>query len=80
MKLQNQKPIPAGKFKATCLSILDEVRDEGVEYVVTKYGKPVAKLVPLKSKGEASENDFLGTITIADDIIKPLDRTLYFSG
>ena len=51
-----------------------------MEYVVTKYGKPVAKLVPLKSKGEASENDFLGTITIADDIIKPLDRTLYFSG
>ena len=38
------KQIPAAKFKETCLSLLDEVDPEGI--VITKRGKPVAKLMP----------------------------------
>jgi prevent-host-death family protein len=38
--------VPAGEFKAKCLELMDRVRETGVEYVVTKHGKPVAKLVP----------------------------------
>ncbi|MEM9881947.1 MAG: type II toxin-antitoxin system prevent-host-death family antitoxin [Planctomycetota bacterium] len=44
------KHIPAGKFKATCLRLLDEVAADRQEYVVTKRGKPVARLVPLPEK------------------------------
>lgn len=40
------RAVPAGKFKATCLELMDRVRETGVEYVVTKHGQPVAKLVP----------------------------------
>jgi prevent-host-death family protein len=38
--------LPAARFKATCLELMDRVRETGVEYVVTKHGRPVAKLVP----------------------------------
>jgi prevent-host-death family protein len=42
------KQMPAAKFKEHCLAILDEVDEDGI--VITKRGKPVAKLIPkLKS-------------------------------
>jgi prevent-host-death family protein len=44
------KLIAAGQFKATCLRLLDEVAADRQEYIVTKRGKPVAKVVPLPSK------------------------------
>jgi prevent-host-death family protein len=37
---------PAAEFKTRCLELMDRVRETGVEYVVTKHGLPVAKLVP----------------------------------
>ena len=44
--------IAAGDFKARCLALMDRVRDEGVEFVITKYGHPVARLVPCEPKRE----------------------------
>ena len=38
--------VGAAQFKARCLELMDRVRETGVEYVVTKHGEPVAKLVP----------------------------------
>jgi prevent-host-death family protein len=40
------KSIPAGKFKNTCLRTLDEVAATRTSVVITKRGRPVAKLVP----------------------------------
>jgi prevent-host-death family protein len=39
------RTIPAGEFKAKCLALLDEVAATGEEIIVTKRGKPVARLV-----------------------------------
>jgi prevent-host-death family protein len=39
--------IPAGKFKATCLQLMDRVKHTGEEIVITKHGQPVARLVPV---------------------------------
>ena len=36
----------AAEFKARCLELMDRVRETRQEYIVTKHGKPVAKLVP----------------------------------
>lgn len=47
--------IPAGVFKQGCLRILDEVADQHREVVITKRGKPVAKLVPIVEKEECEE-------------------------
>ena len=38
--------IPAGEFKAKCLKLMDEVQQLHHAIVITKYGKPVAMLVP----------------------------------
>ena len=43
--------VAAAEFKATCLELMDRVRETGVEYVVTKHGEPVAKLVPYEASG-----------------------------
>jgi prevent-host-death family protein len=46
------KTIPAGAFKQGCLRILDEVAETHREVVITKRGKPVAKLVPVQPERE----------------------------
>ena len=38
--------IPAGEFKAKCLQLMDQVARSRESIVITKRGKPVAKLVP----------------------------------
>jgi prevent-host-death family protein len=40
--------VAAADFKAKCLAILDQVADSGREIVITKRGKPVAKLSPIE--------------------------------
>lgn len=42
------RTIPAGQFKAQCLAILDEVAETGETVVVTKRGRPVARVEPLE--------------------------------
>ena len=41
------RTVPAGRFKAECLRLLDEVAETGETIVVTKRGKPVAKVEPV---------------------------------
>jgi prevent-host-death family protein len=45
-----RETIAAGKFKATCLGLLDEVQRERKEIVITKRGKPVARIVPVEAE------------------------------
>jgi prevent-host-death family protein len=63
------RKIAAGEFKARCLAILDEVAERGEVFVVTKRGKPVAKVVPL----ERARNSLAGSIVREKDIVSPLD-------
>ena len=46
------KEIKASIFKARCLALMDEVAASGEEIVVTKNGKPVSRLVPIKNQAE----------------------------
>ena len=68
------KTMAAGVFKAKCLKVMDEVRAKRVTVVVTKRGKPVAKLVPIDEKPEKDEIfGFLkGKGKIKGDIVKPV--------
>ena len=50
------KEIGAAKFKEQCLAILDDVDEDGI--VITKRGKPVAKLIPI----QAASSDLIGTL------------------
>lgn len=51
--------IPAGEFKTRCLQLLEQVAAERVEFVVTKRGRPVAKVVPLDEPAS-----LLGSVTV----------------
>jgi len=42
------RTIPAGEFKQTCLRLLDDVGASGEPIVITKRGKAVAQLMPVK--------------------------------
>lgn len=44
--VRRMKSIAAGKFKNVCLKVLDEVASTKTAIVITKHGRPVAKLVP----------------------------------
>ncbi len=64
--------IPAGEFKAKCLKLMDQVRETGREIVITKRGKPVAKLVPVvEKKIPPLSGSMAGTVKILGDIIGP---------
>jgi prevent-host-death family protein len=66
--------ISAGDFKARCLAIMDEVRDRGGEYLITKRGVPVARLVPVRHEPRKLFGSLKGTVTVLGDIIGPLDE------
>jgi prevent-host-death family protein len=69
-------PVPAGVFKATCLELMDRVRDRREEIVITKYGKPVAKLVPVGAEDTARRTArgwMKGTVLWYGDVISPID-------
>ena len=51
--------VAAATFKARCLELMDQVRENGVEYVVTKHGRPVARLVPYE---EAARKPLFGAM------------------
>ena len=50
---------------------MDEVRDRRCEIVITKRGKPVAKLVPVEDKQRDIMGYMKGTVTILGDIVGP---------
>jgi prevent-host-death family protein len=68
------KTMAAGKFKATCLALLDEVQAKRVPVLVTKNGKPVAKLVPLDIPESADPifGFYKGKLDIVGDVMSPL--------
>ncbi|MBI2236777.1 MAG: type II toxin-antitoxin system prevent-host-death family antitoxin [Magnetospirillum sp.] len=66
--------IGAGDFKARCLGLLDEVAEHHTELVITKRGRPVARLVPVvEPSGPELFGCLKGTISITGDIVSPME-------
>ncbi len=65
-----ERRVPAARFKARCLALLDEVEATGRAIVVTKRGRPVARVTPL-SEGAA---DLRGSVVQQGDLVSPLDE------
>ena len=65
--------IPAGEFKATCLKLMDRVAATGRPLIITKRGKPVAKLVPATERPRSIAGALAGSGKILGDIISPID-------
>lgn len=70
----NSMNISAAEFKAKCLKLIDEVATTHEPLVITKRGKPLAKLVPIENENLQPMFGYMkGTITIAGDIVAPID-------
>jgi prevent-host-death family protein len=65
------KKMAAGAFKTNCLAVMDEVQSKRITVVITKHGKPVAKLVPVESKSDDIFGFLRGKIAITGDIVSP---------
>lgn len=67
------KKITAGAFKKNCLAILDEVQAKRETVIITKRGKPVAKLVPIPVKiaGDEIFGFCAGKGKIVGDVVSP---------
>jgi antitoxin (DNA-binding transcriptional repressor) of toxin-antitoxin stability system len=67
--------LPISKFKATCLAALERVRKTGRPLRVTRFGRPVADIVP--PSGAEANRDWLGryasSATIEGDLLAPLE-------
>jgi prevent-host-death family protein len=67
------KKIAAGEFKARCLSLMEDVRSTREPLVITKRGKPVAKLVPADNPEREFIGRLKGVIRVVGDIESPIE-------
>jgi prevent-host-death family protein len=65
------KKMAAGAFKANCLAVMDEVQSKRITVVITKHGKPVAKLVPVNTDKDDIFGFLAGKGKITGDIVSP---------
>jgi len=66
--------ISAADFKARCLELMDRVRETGTEYIVTKHGRPVARLVPYTAPRRGSLFGALkGSVLGYDRPLEPIE-------
>lgn len=66
------KTMRAGEFKARCLKVMDQVHKTREPVVITKRGKPVAKLVPAGKRADDIFGCLKGVVKIVGDIESPL--------
>lgn len=71
MVMSGTKEITATQFKARCLRLLDEVAESGETLIVTKRGRPVARVEP-----PAPRPDLRGSVKLLvdpEEFVKPLE-------
>lgn len=71
---KKQNTIQAGKFKAECLKIMDEVNRTKRSVIVTKRGTPVVQVVPISPDVTSLYGKMKGSFRIIGDIVKPIDE------
>ena len=66
--------MPVSKFKATCLAVLQRVKRSRKPVRITRFGKPVADVVP--PRPPAVQGSWLGAMTgrveITGDVVTPI--------
>lgn len=64
--------IGAGEFKAKCLKLLDQVADSRQGLIITKHGKPVARLVPIPAPAGLF-GALAGSVHVEGDVVSPVE-------
>jgi len=64
--------IAISKFKATCLAVLEKVKQTGQPILVTRFGHPVAQIIPPAPIKRAPKFGTAVGLTIHGDIVGPI--------
>ena len=64
-----QSTLGVSEFKAKCLGLLDEVA-KGNTLIITKHGRPIAKISPVSAPAKSLRGSWKGIVTIKGDIVK----------
>ena len=64
-----ESTVTASEFKAKCLRLLDEVADHGNSLIITKRGRPVARVAAIEPVRKALRGSWKGRIKIKGDIV-----------
>ena len=62
--------LSVSKFKATCLSVLQDVKNQKKRVVITKRGEPIAEVIPYNR--DDKDVPLKDTVTFMGDIISPV--------
>ena len=65
------KKMAAGAFKTNCLAVMDEVQAKRETVVITKHGKPVAKLVPVNAEADEIYDFLKGKGAVTGEVVSP---------
>ena len=60
--------LAASEFKAKCLRLLDEVAEQGKSIIITKRGRPIAKVAPIEPPAKSLRGSWKG-VKIKGDIV-----------
>ncbi len=74
MKSPKQREMGAGEFKTHCLQIMDEVSRSRTQVVITKHGKPIAKLVPYSEEANSLYGCMGETVVIHGNVIDAIEE------
>lgn len=78
MSTPKRKTLSVSEFKTHALGIFDDIMKTGQSLVVTKFGKPLAKVIPFAGKGKNPVPGKLkGTVLHEGDIVSPLGAKLW---
>ena len=66
------RQIPAGAFKARCLTVMKQVQSTGEPIIVTKRGTPLVKVVPVEKEKNEIFGFLAGKVKIVGDIESPI--------
>jgi prevent-host-death family protein len=68
------REIAISKFKARCLSLLEEVSKTKTPLRVTRRGKAIADVIPASSEGDERSwiGSLSGSVDIVGDIVSPV--------
>ena len=67
------RTIKASEFKARCLALMDEVADGSGDIVITKYGRPIARLTNCQKRPTTMFGADRDRMMITGDVISPID-------
>lgn len=66
------KEIKASEFKAKCLRLMNEVAETGEVIIITRNGRPTARLEPFRKRPDSLFGILRGSVEILGDIVAPV--------